>query len=377
MSLLRLEHGRLEPAAEFVGRPMSTQGEWDPRGLAAADLDGDGSDEALFAQEGPGGGARLVAMGLDGRERWHHDFPTFSGRLRTWNMGGITCWIAGHFRDAKRFDVAVSLRRSIMHSDETYMLDGRTGAVIWHRDVLEVKDPPHTRGFGGGLMAAADVDGDGLDELVLCYPAELSVTKGATGEVEAVYNMGPIPAADVPGNLWVIGGVPLVAGADGQQEILWTQNPRLLSAFRLGQGKLAMIWHSDRDQATGAEAAVARLQDGERVIGAAGFPDGFRAINGRDGQTRWTAKITDAPVSNTIAADGDDDGDAEFIFAACKRLYARRASAGEERWTLDLPDSARQIALLRAGAQATLAVALSGGDLYLVKVARQAGRVPG
>ncbi|UCH36228.1 MAG: VCBS repeat-containing protein, partial [Armatimonadota bacterium] len=369
VSLLRFERGRPQIAAEFPGRPMSTQGEWAPRGLAAGDLDGDGADEVLFAQETPRGAARLVAMGLDGHERWHCDFPSFSGRLRAWNMGGMTCWIAGRFRDRGRLDVAVSLRRSIMHSDETYMLDGTTGEVIWRRDVLEVSDPPHTRGFGGEIMAAADVDGDGLDELILCYPAELSVTNGASGEVQAVYNMGPIPAADMPGDMWVIGGVPEVADldGDGRLEILWTRNQSLISAFTLGQDGLRMTWHSERDQATAAQPAITRLDGGHCVIGAAGFPDGFRALDAANGETRWIAPTTDTPVSNTIATDWDGDGRTEFIFGAGSRLHARRADNGEECWALDLPGAAAQILDVQTGGQTMVVVATSAGELLVVK----------
>jgi hypothetical protein len=140
-------------------------------GLIAGDVDGDGFDEVLFVQETRKGHSRLVALGLDGDESWHYDFPDFGGRAPLWNECGTTIWAVGHFAAKERFDVLVSNRRSIMHSDETVVLDAQQRQVIWQRDILEVKSPwtdtpwPHTRGYGGGPVAIADFDGDDLDDI--------------------------------------------------------------------------------------------------------------------------------------------------------------------------------------------------------------------
>jgi outer membrane protein assembly factor BamB len=301
-------------------------------------------DELLLAREAPDGSASLVAVGLDGRERWSRAF-------RDHTAGGMTYWVAGHFRFCDRLDVAITLARSMMHSDDTFLLDGRTGQIVWHRDVLDVKDPPHTRAFGGGLFSASDLDGDGLDELVLCYPAEVSVTEGATGKVLAVYNVGPIPEAELPGGFWVIGGAPLTADldGDGRPEILWTTNRDLLMAFKYERGKLRMLWHGETGQATGAMPAVARLPGGEAVIGAAGYPDGFRAINGRDGRVRWSAPLSGSPVSNTLAVDLGEGGGVTFLFAAGNRLLARGGVDGDEVWAVELPGPAQQVLWVDAG----------------------------
>jgi outer membrane protein assembly factor BamB len=331
-----------------------------------ADLDGDGVGEVLVVRDAPDGAANLVALGLDGKERWSKAFPNFSA-------GGMTYWVTGRFRSRDRLDVAVTLARSLMHSDETFLLDGRTGQTIWHRDVLEVKDPPHTRAFGGGAFAAVDLDGDGRDELILCYPCELSVTNGATGEIEAVYNVGPVPEADLPGSFWVIGGTPLTADldGDGRPEIIWAANGDLLSAFKYDQGEVRMLWHGEKNGGSSAMPAVAHLAGGEAVIGGAGYADGFRALNGKDGSLRWSAPLIGKSVSNTLAVNLWGKEDPAFLFAVSNRLYARRAADGKEIWTAELPDPVVQVLFLEArdGHASRILVSTARGEVVSLEAA--------
>ncbi|UCH33838.1 MAG: PQQ-binding-like beta-propeller repeat protein [Armatimonadota bacterium] len=360
LHLLTEKDGELRISKTIDGRLSHLRGEKRSVSPEAADLDGDGVGEVLLVRDAPDGAANLVALGLDGKERWSKIFPNFSG-------GGMTYWVTGRFRSRDRLDVAVTLARSLMHSDETFLLDGRTGQTIWHRDVLEVTDPPHTRAFGGGAFAATDVDGDGRDELILCYPAELSVTDGATGGIKAVYNLGPVPEADIPGGFWVIGGVPLTADldADGRHEIIWAANSDLLSAFKYDHGELRMLWHSDKNRGSSAMPAVAHLAGGEAVIGGAGYPDGFRAVNGKDGSLRWSAPLVGQSVSNALAVDlGGKDG-ATFLFAVGNHLYARRADDGKEIWTAELPDPAVQVLFAEAtgGHASRIVVSTARGEV--------------
>ena len=308
------------------GRAMTTQV---PQmlGLVAGDVDGDGFDEVLCVQETRQGSSRLVALGLDGTERWHCDIHSFNGRAPIWNECGTTIWALGHFTHRERLDVLVSNRRSIMHSDETVVLDSQTRNEVWHRDILEVKPPwteipwPHTRGYGGGPMAIADFDGDGLDDIVLCYPAEYSIVKGDTGEQYIVESTGPLKGTD---NFWVIGGWPLVAdlNGDGALETLWT-SASIILAFATREGRADLLWRTEpNDGATGFPAIGDIDGDGRLEIGLPGFQDGFRCLDAATGEVRWTVPSQDSGASNCVAVDINGDGLEEFLYANGCHLLA-------------------------------------------------------
>ena len=102
-------------------------------GVVLADLLGDGTLATLAATTAADGHARLVAYGPAHQVLWGHDFDDLPGAAPEWNIGGLTLWFAGRFTDPHRDDVLVNIRRSTMHSDETFLLDGRTGRELWHR----------------------------------------------------------------------------------------------------------------------------------------------------------------------------------------------------------------------------------------------------
>jgi hypothetical protein len=419
---------------QHPGRAMTTQA---PQmlGLVGGDVDGDGFDEVLFVKETREGYARLIALGLDTPaepgtllrqvcEHWHYDFPSFNGRAPVWNECGTTIWAVGHFTNPERLDVLVSNRRSIMHSDETVVLDPRVKRVVWQRDILEVKPPwtetrwPHTRGYGGGIVAIADFDGDGLDDIVLCYPAEYSIVKGNTGEQYIVEVTGPLKGTN---NFWVIGGWPLVAdlNGDGALETLWTSSSIILAfahrekrversdiSLRDSQNPIGvsseprigteLLWRTEpNDGATGLPAIGDTDGDGRLEIGLPGFQDGFRCIDAATGEVLWTVpsqgfpsnEVKGSSASNCIAVDINGDGMEEFLYANGSRLLAvaRRPFAKftlerNERlkgrpdiqqsiiWQIDMPASIHNIVVADVDGDGNSEILASGSDgvLYCV-----------
>src|SRR5262249_41269548 len=109
-------------------------------------------------------------------------FP--GGRTPLRNAGGLLFWFSGHFSDPNRDDVLVSLARAQMHSEESFLLDGRSGKVLWHRTTGNHfgRGPDKARAFGGGWMAVYDHDGDGLDDILTMHPDGVLVVQGSTGK---------------------------------------------------------------------------------------------------------------------------------------------------------------------------------------------------
>jgi len=360
---------------QHPGRAMTTQV---PQmlGLVAGDVDGDGFDEVLYVQETLKGGSRLVAIGLDGCEHWHCDIPSFNGRAPVWNECGTTIWAVGRFTHQERLGVLVSNRRSIMHSDETIVLEPRENKLVWHRDILEVKPPwtearwTHTRGYGGGTVAIADFDGDGLDDIVLCYPSEYSVVKGNTGEQYIVETTGPLKGTN---NFWVIGGCPLAAdlNGDGVPETLWT-SPSIILAFAHRDGHAFLLWRTEPDDgATGLPAIGDTNGNGQLEIGLPGFKDGFRCLDAATGEVLWMVPSQGSGASNCIAVDINGDGLEEFIYANGCHLLAVAQRSGLKNaivWEIALPASVQNIVVADVDGDGKAEILAGGSDgvLYCV-----------
>lgn len=350
------------------GRAMTTQAP-EALGLTAGDIDGDGAPEALTVRETQSGEAELIAYRLDGSEAWAHVIEGYGGRAPVWNEGGVTRWAVGHFLDRERFDVLVSTRRSIMHSDETTLIRGDTHETVWSRDILDVRAPwsdsswQHTRGYGGGPMAFADMTGDGLDDIVMCYPAEYSVVDGATGEQLYVMDAGPLPGTD---GYWVPSGEPLTADfdGDGATDSLW-RGPGMILAIRHGRDgqRPEVMWRTGKeDGATGAAALANVDANGVLAVGVAGCSDGFRCYDATTGALLWQLDGRASPVSNALAVDVDGDSRDEFIWADGSTIHAARD--GSMLWETETPANVRHLAPITVEGRGGLLAACDDGVVY-------------
>jgi len=346
-------------------------------GLLAGDIDRDGVDEVICVQETHEGHSRLAALNLEGNISWCYDFPDFNGRAPIWNETGTTIWALGHFTDPEQLDIMVSNRRSIMHSDETVLLNIEEKTQVWHRDILEVREPwtdtpwKHTRGYGGGVVAIADFDGDGLDDIALCYPAEYSIVKGINGEQYALESTGPLKGTN---SFWVIGGYPMAVdlNGDGKMDTLWVSQS-IIIAFAPRETCTDILWHTEPgDGASGTPAYGDSDGDGYPEIGLPGFKDGFRCIAPASGNTLYTVPQYGDGASNCVAIDINNDGLEEFLYANGSCLLAvaqRKENLDPFIWKLELPSAIKNLALGDVDNDGNIEILASGTDgiIYCVK----------
>jgi len=372
--------GQREPKMLWThpGRPMTTnrssRDSW--FGLEASDIDGDGVSEVLYVTENPEGGARILARDLGGTIRWQYDFPEFCGYVAEWGDCMTTFWALGHFIRNDSYDVFVSHRRSIMHSDESVIIDKQKNSVVWRKDTLEVREPwtsatQHTRGYGGGLPALADFNDDCLDDIVLTYPCELSIVKGKDGSQLFVENMGPVAgtrpinSTDQSG-FWLIGSNLLVADldGDGMKESLVT-HPGMVIVFKHRDQRSWMVWRTEPgDGVTSLPALADTNGDGFLVIGLPGCRDGFRCVDPKTGEVLW--KIAGGASSNCLACDIDGDGREEFLYADGKLIRAVRN--GNVTWEVNLLAVITQLAAADVDGDGTseILVCAENGKIYCI-----------
>ena len=298
-------------------------------------LFGDGRRQLILADEGPSGAARLTVVDLESTATlWQQEFPRFAGSPPKWNHSGLLFWQPGHFTDANQQDLLVTVRRSIMHSDETVLLSGVDGRRIWRRDRQMAG-----RGCGGQPYAIADFDGDGLDDAASMYTHLRYILDGPTGgDLLAKENHWPqIPINTV---YWM---QPVAGSFDGsgRSSLLCTTTRRQMVGRITADGNL--VWSDAYDRAANGFPAIGDF-DGDGSLEAifVGFEDGTRCYDASTGALEWTLNLAPGQdVQSAVSADLDSDGKDEAVFTLNQTLYCigvdEKRQCGEVAWTVELP----------------------------------------
>ena len=355
-------------------RGQSPIEQWRRPGAGApvmADLDGDGVAEVVFADWSETGEGLIVAADARrGRVLWRHLLPGFPGPHPEWNFGGITTWWVGRYTSPARADVWVSARRSTMHSDEAWVLRSLDGRTLWHlREVRTDRTPAEARGWGAGgsFVCSADVDGDGLEDIVHLYPVNYMAVKGTNGQllcsVESAAGLFP--------GVWGAYCQPMVAdfNGDGKNELLWC------GPYHHGLTTLdaKLIWYHK------GGASMAGLADvdgeGQWELGFTGWEQGhgLRCLNAATGELKWELPLEKNPRVPVYTVDIDGDGRDEFLFAVNTVLYAVNGAAdsGHILWQKQLPSEPGNLALADVDADGKTEILFIGADsvLYCLDVA--------
>jgi hypothetical protein len=357
-----------QPALERWRVPGRVQGDNWPAvsGALLADLTGAGQRHIVHASAAPSGCARIVARSLAGAEVWHHDFTAIPGGAPVWNVGGAVIWQAGCFTDATRQDVLVTVRRSMMHSEETSLLSGTDGHELWHRD-RQVSN----RGVGGTPFATADYDGDGRDDLASLHPSILYLLRGASGQdlLARDASWEAVPAKPVYWGLPVAGEF---LGPGTGVSLFFATSRRSLTGVIRRDGSLA--WWDAPDRSGTAYPAFGDIDgDGRLEATAAGYDDGIRCYDTATGDVKWRLAVPGltTPVGSA-GADIDGDGREEALFTQGNTLTCLGtlpgAVQGGVRWTFALPATVGPPAIAAVDGSGEAVILLVGADGYVYAI---------
>jgi outer membrane protein assembly factor BamB len=342
------------------GRGMTCNNTYE--GLLLADLAGDGRLSVVVGTRGPGDCARLAALSArDGRTLWSRDFAEFPGTPPPWNVPGLMYWQGGYFRDPRRMDLLVQLRRV---GGESLLLDGRSGETLWQQTKGRTG-----RDFGRAWMAMLDYDGDGREDVLNLYPDMFCVARGTDGRLlvaeESVRYVGiyayyaDMIAADYLGR--------------GEPQVLYTHP--FVTALLTARGE--RLWKVEHPHPDGwrTEAGFGDADgDGRREIFFPGATSsGARQFQCRDAATgalKWSLPMPDAPVTVPAVADIDGDGRDECVFTSGKTLYAVGAAkeggtGGALLWTLDLPDRLGPVTIADTDGSGTAQIVVTCADGHI------------
>lgn len=309
-----------------------------PGRLAAGDLAGDGRPLIVHGGRHRSGSASIVASDLDGRIRWTVRLRGFDSGRPEWNHGGLNAWTVGRFTAAGRLDVFVTARRSTMHSDVGLVLDGRDGHEVWRADAVPV--PGETAfGFGGSLVATADLLGTGLDQIVSLYPVAFWVADGRTGRI--VKSVSLADAGRFGG--WAAYALPLLGDLrrKGGLDVLVPSS--YVHAVITSDGQ--PVWSAPPEPGGRIDTAEigSFLGDGVDVVRIAHRPGGganLEVLAGDSGKRRAKMKVGDlASLSTALIADVNGDGADDLVYRAAPRTLAAVSFKEEARtlWSMVLP----------------------------------------
>ena len=338
-------------------------------GVVAADVDGDGRREVLAAREAASGNASLVALAADGSVRWQTEFVGFDGSMPIWNFSGLSYWSVGYFRSNEYMDVFASLRRGKLGSEVGFLLDGRSGEIVWESKGFTLPENGSGRSLGGHPSAAGDVDGDGLEEIVVMWPDRLHIVDGVTGTAQVVrqaYGDGLNPLFE--SDSFVGYAFPAVVDlfGDSRPELLWG-HCSYLNAVLDGDGQ--RIWQTPYRNNTEVQSLMGvGDSDGDGTVELlASTAEGVRLFQAADGAV--LLEFDDGVRAHTDVVSGDVDGDGrdEFLFGSGTKLICVEQEEGILRraWTLEVEGRSSDVALADVDRDGLLDAVVTTTDGYV------------
>lgn len=322
---------------------------WD---LAAADLDGDGSEEVLY------GGRTVAALDAASRAthapRWTLDWVQterdVDGADNTWATDLATFDATG--------DGVLDLLVVGVDND-AHLVDGATGEPVWSRTL---ETDLFTMRF-----ALFDGDADGVPDFFASGGS--AAYSGATGETLWSHTFPTWPLVPMTAEVDGLDGRDLIVAREIDQIVVGTGDEPF-AALEEGEPEVAvyafdgagtLVWEY-APAALVTWAAAADL-DGDALDEVYLGHDGTLTAAGADG-LRWELAV-EGPVTDMATVDVDADGVEDVVavvlgFDRSDRVVAV-SSAGEELWSLDVEGSVEVLDAVDVDGDGTRELVVGGG----------------
>lgn len=303
-----------------------------------ADLDGDNRHEVLVGVFERARGAGLECLDGSGARRWVWFWPA---EVPGPEQRAVKRWTVGRFRSAETLDVFLSTRAGDQTggdmAQECWLLDGRTGTVIWHRTAADMTDFYWYPTLGPGDLASVwDGDGDGAEDAVMMSHSLIVTLSGVDGR-PLRRPLSPSQAFG-EGTPWTADGSVVIQDADRDRQVDLILSGTV-GAWGVLTGQGQPVWSVD----PGIESSC-RLHGGIGDVDGdgrleLGMPHGtgFRCYDVATGTLRWQIE---GLIGTTEVVTGDVDGDRrdDFVLGVGQRVVTISGDnlGGHERWSVDL-----------------------------------------
>jgi outer membrane protein assembly factor BamB len=279
------------------------------------DMDGDGEKEVLIAQQ-PN---QLVALNPGGAVK------------KVWQLPALPIrWTFGNLDGDEHLDLFVTYPTGAHVDMESAAIAGKDDKVLWRSHC------------GNGPPAIYDLDGDGMDEVILRDLFERRTLSGLTGRdiVPTTHWAGyhtpvilPLEGeSKPPGIVWVGGMYSVVVESPVGSQRWWRP-------FRpFGQQAVADVDGDGCYEIGGVTAG--QLYNWPQFYAVDGPNRDFVCYDALRGNIKWIEKL-DSTGGGVLAVDVDGDGQKEFVVATSDgRLIALRGDKYAEKrrlWELPFP----------------------------------------
>ncbi|MBM3215072.1 hypothetical protein FJZ36_09180 [Candidatus Poribacteria bacterium] len=295
--------------------------------VPAVDLDGDGAKEIICSDGGDEPHTTIMALRADGSVYWRTELDWLGPRL-------AETFRVGRFRPVGP-DVLVTIQPTTQ--PEMLCLDGRTGAIRWHKKSW--KDEKGQVWPYPNRAITFDADGDGFEEVYGSYAYMYYVLDGRTGE--------PLRKTV---NIWhevfhrwqsYFTPIPADYDGDGEAEFLLASESFAIGGVTIMSPTCEVKWEVPLDNSKGARGlqGIGDVDgDGLPEIGFGHLDGRFVCYDGKTGALRWEVGGVNGSGGHVTSGDIDSDGRDEFLYPLASRelIAFDDAAPGHVLWRVSL-----------------------------------------